>query len=930
MDEESKKDEGLPSGIPEEFLRAHELEYNIYIWGRSRFLRWLYHPFWWMFSKAYRFYLFTKLPPEERQRQAEKWAKTFRKSLKYPTIRIEDVVGRDEEIALIQDSILYHVFRDEQVVKAHGKRAPPKVFLLKGASGTGKTFLAKAMMNWAFEEGLRRGIFVRLDTIRASEIKTMWYGMSGANMADRMAQMFAGTSVVLIDEAQQFAHVGMGAATDRPDIGGAHGAEVGVSTAFLNALDTLLERPFRGVVFLCTDTYEHILPTIRRRSYLINLDEGFGDKARLELAQRLCQQYDVRLDPQEILDILGETVRAIGEGILTPDDIVRAFEKVIDRIESDRRKKVIEGVSIPQERPQPTLDDFAEVAKLLKEYKAAELAEAAKEAKQFIYPLERFKDVGGLHKIKNDIINEIRWSLNPELAKQVGYEPPRGFLFHGPPGTGKTLLAKAIAGEFRVPFYLVKGPQLFRKWVGESEKAVRDIFKDAKKNAPSIIFLDELDALGTARGGRIGDSGVSHNVLTTLLTELDGFSPLGKVVFIGCTNRKDLLDPALLSRLTRQFEFPYPETTEEKLEIIEVHLNYIRHILDDNVTAEALLEPFMKYTFSPRVIADAIKQATRERGKEIMACVELLKALEEDDPLKVAEIKRTYVEAFRNIHQAYRPKDVPISDRVAVYRRVAEGMKDPKAYPLRIFHIKQAIEKLMRDESYEELLEMQRIYRESEPVVGKVYGLFVVGKELQRGGIGVIECKVFPAAKGEGEGEVNVYGTVNPSIKESAMIARDFLREFVPDIVNRDISLHLVSPSEGVDIDRLKPSGPSAQMAITVAMFSALTKLPIDQDVCFTGKLDIHGKSGLVGGIHPKRGSAKIDVAAEEGFKKIVIPMLGFKKLKRDFPEYIRLKKKRGLEIIGGDTFWDYAEVAFGKRRHELLEIVRRLSNLQD
>ena len=187
-------------------------------------------------------------------------------------------------------------------------------------------------------------------------------------------------------------------------------------------------------------------------------------------------------------------------------------------------------------------------------------------------PNIKWTDIGGLEDVKQELIEAVEWPIkNPAAFARLGINPPKGILIYGPPGTGKTLLAKAVANESEANFILVKGPELLSKWVGESEKAVREIFKKARQTSPTIIFFDEIDSLAPARNVS-SDSHVSQRVVNQLLTEMDGLEPLHNVVIIAATNRPDLLDSALLrpGRFDRIILTPVPDE-KTRLEIFKVH-----------------------------------------------------------------------------------------------------------------------------------------------------------------------------------------------------------------------------------------------------------------------------------------------------------------------------------------------------------------------
>ena len=211
-------------------------------------------------------------------------------------------------------------------------------------------------------------------------------------------------------------------------------------------------------------------------------------------------------------------------------------------------------------------------------------------------PNVKWSDIGGLDSIKEELQEAVEWPLKyPEIFEHMKANPPKGIMLYGPPGTGKTLLAKAVANESEANFISVKGPELLSKWVGESEKAVREIFRKARQASPAIIFLDEVDALTPTRGGGFGDSHVTERVISQMLTELDGLEELKDVVVIATTNRLDIVDDALLrpGRFDRLLEVPLPDL-EARKDIITIHLK--GKPLDKDVDVDKLAEKTQGYS----------------------------------------------------------------------------------------------------------------------------------------------------------------------------------------------------------------------------------------------------------------------------------------------------------------------------------------------
>jgi transitional endoplasmic reticulum ATPase len=244
---------------------------------------------------------------------------------------------------------------------------------------------------------------------------------------------------------------------------------------------------------------------------------------------------------------------------LTREAAMKSLRRYLPEIELDE--------PIPTEilrKMNVTAEDFKDA---LKEIEPSALREVLIEV-----PLVTWDDIGGLENIKQQLKESVEWPLKfPEAFDGVGIKPPTGILLFGPPGTGKTLLAKAIANESRANFITIKGPEILSKWVGESEKAVREIFKKAKQATPSIVFLDEIDAIAPRRG--LGsESNIMERVVNQMLTSIDGLESMEGVIIIGATNRPDMVDPGLLrtGRFDRLIQIPAPDE-KERLRIFEIH-----------------------------------------------------------------------------------------------------------------------------------------------------------------------------------------------------------------------------------------------------------------------------------------------------------------------------------------------------------------------
>ncbi|MEM2462485.1 MAG: AAA family ATPase, partial [Archaeoglobaceae archaeon] len=371
--------------------------------------------------------------------------------------------------------------------------------------------------------------------------------------------------------------------------------------------------------------------------------------------EELLKEVKAKLIEMMFEELADKTNGFVGADIaaLAKESAMHALRERMDKGEID-----IEAEEIPAEvisKLVVTKKDFEEALKFIE-------PSAMREVLVEI-PRVSWEDIGGLENAKQELKEAVEWPLKfPEVFRVTNIKPPKGILLYGPPGTGKTLLAKAVANESNANFISVKGPELLSKWVGESEKHVRDMFRKARQVAPAIIFFDEIDSLAPRRGG-IGDSHVTERVVSQLLTELDGLEELRDVVVIAATNRPDLVDPALLrpGRIERHVYIPPPDK-EARKEIFRIHLR--GKPLNEDVSIEELAEKSEGYSGAD------IEAVCREAG--MLAIREALANVR--DPKEAAEIagkikitKRHFEEAFKKVKPSLTSEDL---------RRYENLMKD--------------------------------------------------------------------------------------------------------------------------------------------------------------------------------------------------------------------------------------------------------------
>ena len=459
-------------------------------------------------------------------------------------VTYEDIGGLKGELQRVREMIELPL-KHPEVFDRLGIE-PPKGVLLHGPPGTGKTLIAKAVAN---ESG------AYFTSIAGPEVMSKWYGESEA----RLRKVFEDAeknapSIVFIDELDAVA-------PKREEVTGE--VERRVVATLCTALDGLKARG-KVIVIGATNRVNALDPAIRRpgrfdREIETGVPDRDGRKEILQIHTRgMPLAKDVDLDHYANIThgFDGADLEALAK-----EAAMSALRGILPEI------KLEEKIIPPEvlEKLQVTKEDFDN---------ALRMAEPSAMREVLIeIPDVHWGDVGGLERAKQELVEAVEWPLkSPDAFKRVGIEPPHGILLYGPPGTGKTLLARAVATESEANFISIKGPALLSKWVGESEKGVRETFRKAKMAAPTIIFFDEIDALVPRRGSGFGDAHVTERVISQLLTELNGLEKLENVVVIGATNRPDLVDPALLrpGRFDRLVLVPPPDE-KARLEILKIH-----------------------------------------------------------------------------------------------------------------------------------------------------------------------------------------------------------------------------------------------------------------------------------------------------------------------------------------------------------------------
>jgi transitional endoplasmic reticulum ATPase len=485
-----------------------------------------------------------------------------------PSITYEDIGGLGDAVGRVREMIELPL-RHPELFKRLGVEAPKGV-LLHGPPGTGKTLLAKAV---ASETN------ANFYTIGGPEIMSKYYGESEEKLRNLFQQAEKNApSIIFIDEIDSIA-------PKREEVSGE--VERRIVAQLLSLMDGMSSRG-KVVVIGATNRVNAIDPALRRPGrFDREIEIGVPDRnGRLEVLQIHTRGMPLAKDVnlEKLADISHGFVGADLQS-LAKEAAMRALRRVLPEID-------LSSESIPAETLRKiivTMQDFTDV---VKEMEPSAMREVFVEV-----PDVRWEDIGGLSSIKQELQEAVEWPLKYQgVFTYADATPPKGILLYGPPGTGKTLMAKAAANESEANFISIKGPELLSKWVGESEKGVREVFRKARQAAPCIIFFDEIDAIAPRRGGGFsGDSHVTERLISQLLTELDGLEILTNVLVIAATNRPDIIDAALLrpGRFDRLLYVPSPDR-DSRIQIIKIHTK--KKPLADDVNIEKLADLTDRYT----------------------------------------------------------------------------------------------------------------------------------------------------------------------------------------------------------------------------------------------------------------------------------------------------------------------------------------------
>ncbi len=479
----------------------------------------------------------------------------------FSDIHYEDIGGLGRELQLVREMIELPL-RHPELFERLGIE-PPKGVLLYGPPGTGKTLIARAVAS---------EVDAHFITLSGPEIMSKYYGESEGKLREVFEEAQENSpTIIFIDEIDSIA-------PKREDTKGE--VERRVVAQLLSLMDGLKSRG-QVIVIAATNLPDAIDPALRRGGrFDREIEIGIPDKkGRLEVLQIHSRGVPLAddVDLSHFADITHGFVGA-DLSLLVKEAAMHALRKIIPKINVDE--------DIPTEfldELKVIREDFDEA---LKHVEPSAMREVLVEV-----PDIHWNDVGGLEEVKEELREAVEWPLKfPDIFQKLTTKPPKGILLFGPPGTGKTMLAKAVANESECNFISIKGPELLSKWVGESEKGVREIFRKARQASPSIIFFDEVDALVPRRGSYSGSSHVTESVVSQILSELDGLEELKDVVIIGATNRPDMMDTALMrpGRLERHIFVPPPDD-EGRKQIFKVYLKDEAGVLAKDIDLDALV-----------------------------------------------------------------------------------------------------------------------------------------------------------------------------------------------------------------------------------------------------------------------------------------------------------------------------------------------------
>jgi transitional endoplasmic reticulum ATPase len=546
-----------------------------------------------------------------------------------PRTTYEDIGGLHEEIQRVREMVELPL-RHPELFQRLGIE-PPKGVMLHGPPGCGKTLLARAVANESE---------ANFYSINGPEIMSKFYGESEARLREIFQQAQQNSpSIIFIDELDAIA-------PKREEVTGE--VERRVVAQLLALMDGLSGRG-NVIVIGATNRPSALDPALRRpgrfdREIEIGVPDKQGRYEVLQIHTRgmpLAEDVDLKKLAEMTHGYTGADVSALGR-----ETAMKALRRYLPQINLEEERvppSVLEKMDV-------RMDDFINAYK--------EVTPTAMREVYIEVSTVHWDDIGGLDDVKQHLKEAVEWPLkNPEIFSRLGIKPPKGILLYGPPGCGKTLLARAVATESEANFISIKGPEVFSKWVGESEKAIREVFRKARMAAPAVIFFDEMDSLTPRRGLGFSDSGVSERVISQLLTEMDGIVTLQDIVVIAATNRPDMVDPAVLrpGRFDRLIYVPEPDE-KSRLQIFKIYTKDMPLTKDVDLNQLTIMTKYYSGADIESLCREAAMHALRRdvKAKEV-TMKDFQDAMKELGPSVTPDMEKWYKSFIQQIRQVQKP-----------------------------------------------------------------------------------------------------------------------------------------------------------------------------------------------------------------------------------------------------------------------------------